>query len=345
MAGIDISISSDGMERITELMLLSVIQHYIPFIFGANAKIEESRELASLAMRPDFIISLSENHYAIVEVKNQSPNTQVRLNAVANQLQEYSDAFKHFHPEASVSLVLIMVGALSEENRAYLAYRGIDRVIDTAELQRLTKSDTGATNVTVSDTDTVKGADAEQLPKHTQSESMAETLLTTLESTPPGRPAWVQYQKWVGSALEYLFYPQLAKPISELSNQTRTNRRDFIFPNYATEGFWAFLRSHYSAHFVVVDAKNLTKRVSKAEVLQLANYLSDHGAGLFGLIVSRHQSAYGAEVTQREQWAIHRKMIIVLNDTDMKQMFTIYLSGDDPSDLIRQKIEDFRLSF
>jgi hypothetical protein len=38
-------------------------------------------------------------------------------------------------------------------------------------------------------------------------------------------------------------------------------------------------------------------------------------------------------------------MIIMLDDADLKQMFAVQLSGGDPSDLIRQKIEDFRLSF
>ena len=145
--------------------------------------------------------------------------------------------------------------------------------------------------------------------------------------------------------MEFLLCPPLEKPIPELSNQARTNRRDFIFPNYAISGYWFSLHTYYFAHFVVVDAKNFKDKVGKAEVLQIANYLSDHGAGLFGLIVSRNGGKRDAEITQREQWAIHRKMIVILDDSDMKQMLAIRSSGADPADLIRQKIEDFRLSF
>jgi len=347
MAVRDISMSRDGVERITEIMLLSAIEQRIPFIFGADAKVVKSDQLTSLGMRPDFIVSLSRNDYAIVEVKNQASNTLFRLDAVANQLLDYSNAFKHLHPTAHVRLVLIMNGALSGDNKAYLANRGIDRVIDTAELQQLAGSSTApkaglpvaeATDVASAVGDTEAAGDK-------ASESTVEVLLTMLDRIPPGRSTWSQYQKLTGNILEFLFCPKLGKPISELSNQTRTNRRDFIFPNYATAGFWAFLRSHYAAHFIVVDAKNLTRKVGKTEVLQLANYLSGHGAGLFGLVVSRNQCAYSAGVTQREQWAIHRKMIIMLDDADLKQMFAVQLSGGDPSDLIRQKIEDFRLSF
>ena len=94
----DISMSHDGMERLTEAMLISVIRQYIPFIFGARAEVVEASEMTSLGIRPDFVVSLAENYYAIAEVKNQSPNTQLRLDAVASQLLSYYDAFKHFHP-------------------------------------------------------------------------------------------------------------------------------------------------------------------------------------------------------------------------------------------------------
>ena len=66
---------------------------------------------------------------------------------------------------------------------------------------------------------------------------------------------------------------------------TGVNRRDTVFPNYADDGVWKFLRDHYEAHFVVVDAKNCAGFVTKNAILQIANYLSAHGAGLFGIIV------------------------------------------------------------
>jgi hypothetical protein len=284
----DTSMSHDGMERISELMLLAVVS-YCPI----------PMPLSVLILR------------------------------------------------RTLSLVLIIVGALSDEHRTYLAHRGIDRIIDTAELLRITGANPApaANTVYVHDADAARGTDTEDAPRDEAPQSTAKALLAALDSTPPGRSAWSQYQKLVGNVLEFLFRPPLAKPHSELPNNTGTNRRDLVFPNYAVDGFWASLKTHYAAHLVVVDAKNFTKKVGKTEVLQIATYLSDHGAGLFGLIVSRNDCAYSAEVTQREQWAIHRKMIIMLNDADLRQMFAIQLSAGDPSDLIRQKIEDFRLSF
>lgn len=175
--------------------------------------------------------------------------------------------------------------------------------------------------------------------------SRERALLDNLVACQPGKADWYVYQSLVGEILECLFTPPLGKPIPELSDQAKANRRDFIMPNYTDKGFWAFMREKYQADYVVVDAKNYTRKVKKAEVLQIANYLKPHGAGLFGIIVSRKGGdASGCEHTLREQWVIHRKLILVLDDDDIKEMLIAKSDGRIPEEIVGQKIEQFRLS-
>jgi hypothetical protein len=63
------------------------------------------------------------------------------------------------------------------------------------------------------------------------------------------------------------------------------------------------------------------------------------------MIVSRRAPERSADTTRREQWISYRKMILMLDDNDLRQMIQIRGSDGDPADLIRQKIEDFRLGF
>ncbi len=86
-------------------------------------------------------------------------------------------------------------------------------------------------------------------------------------------------------------------------------------------------------------------KVKKSEVLQIANYLKSHGAGLFGIIVCRKGGdKSGCEHTLREQWMVHRKLILVLSDDDIKEMLIAKLDGRLPEEIVGQKIEQFRLS-
>jgi hypothetical protein len=174
--------------------------------------------------------------------------------------------------------------------------------------------------------------------------SVPEFLLRNLAEIAPGKANWSAFQAICGDIFSFLFCPPLAQPIVESSNLTGVNRRDLVFPNYATSGPWDYMRSVYQAQFVVVDAKNYVDNIEKKEVLQLANYLSEHGTGLFGIIISRNGAAKSAEVTLREQWVAYQKLLLILNDDDMRHMISMRADGTDPADLIRQKIEHFRLS-
>jgi hypothetical protein len=90
--------------------------------------------------------------------------------------------------------------------------------------------------------------------------------------------------------------------------------------------------------------KNYVRPVSKKEALQIANYLKYHGAGMFGLIFSRNGVDRGCDFTLRELWAVYQKLVIVLTDSDVNQMLDANATGRTPEDIIRQRIEDFRLS-
>src|SRR5690606_28990000 len=152
------------------------------------------------------------------------------------------------------------------------------------------------------------------------------------------------FEQFSEDLLNLLFVPPLNTVIPQSSNENGVNRRDFVLPNYAAaETFWGFLRTHYRGDFIVADAKNYTKPIGKQEVLQLANYLCHHGTGLVGMLLTRNGLARDGRWTSREQWLLHNKLIIGLSEDDHRQMLLTRQFGGDPAELIRQRIEDFRL--
>lgn len=168
-------------------------------------------------------------------------------------------------------------------------------------------------------------------------------LIADLRSIEPGRENWSTYQKHCGKILDYLFAEKLSSPIKESSDELKINRRDFILRNYSDDRFWKYLRENYCADFIVIDAKNYTNDVKKNEILQISNYLKKHGTGLFALIITRMGEKRSAYLTRKEKWMIESKMIIILNDDDMEKMILAKASSDDPEEILKQKIEDFRL--
>lgn len=104
------------------------------------------------------------------------------------------------------------------------------------------------------------------------------------------------------------------------------------------------MREEYKAHYVVVDAKNYTNEITKNCVVQIGNYLKEYGAGLFGIICGRSGCNKSASLTIRELWILHRKMIIVLDDTDIETMLLAKSTNGKPEEVIGNKIMSLRLS-
>lgn len=174
--------------------------------------------------------------------------------------------------------------------------------------------------------------------------SVEDEIIRQLRECPPGKEGWLQYQKLIGRILNHLFCPPLTPSLDEHRDFSSTNRRDFIFPNYAADGFWLFLRMKYAADYIVVDAKNGKGKIQKTHVLQVANYLKEHGVGKYGMILCREGSDQGATVTLREQWILHQKLIVVLTHREIEEMLLAKAALGDPSSVIGGYIQRFRLS-
>lgn len=62
------------------------------------------------------------------------------------------------------------------------------------------------------------------------------------------------------------------------------------------------------------------------------------------MIVTRAGADDGCVATIREHWAHSEKMLIVLSDEHVEKMLRIQEVGGAPEEVVRQWIEDFRLS-
>ncbi|NVM23587.1 MAG: HNH endonuclease [Desulfobacterales bacterium] len=283
--------------------------------------------------RADIVVEeLVDNRWEkiVVECKVQSNYTAQRSEDVLAQLRSYGA----FLP--GIRLVFAFPGNLTQATKAVFEDSGIE-VWDLKYL-----ADQFQTEVLDVEHPILQSMLLAAQPK--AEKSREEDLIEQLQSCAPGRDSWLVYQQLIGSILETLLCPPLSTPISELSDAPRVNRRDFILPNYAENGFWAFLRDRYLADYVVVDAKNHAEEIKKEDALQIANYLKEHGVGLFGVIVCRKGADAGCIHTLREKWVIDQKLIIVLTDSDVEQMLLARQYGAHPESIIKQKIEDFRLS-
>lgn len=274
----------------------------------------------------------------LIEARAVTPQTSRRLEEQSRQLRDAARVYMERHPrELEPVLVLACPGVLRQSSRATVAQESLEIAQESLEIWDgpYLRATAGQLEVVVPP-GIAWGDEDSLLPGY--------DLASQLAAIRPGNAGWPAYEKYCEDLLSFLFVPPLNPPIPQSRDERHVNRRDYVLPNYAADGgFWQFMRTHYEAHLVVAEVKNLSRGPGKGEILQVANYLNLRGTGLFALILARADLNQAARWTCREQWVHYSKLIVGLSDEDVVQMVRIKTSGGDPAELVRQKIEDFRL--
>ena len=174
-------------------------------------------------------------------------------------------------------------------------------------------------------------------------ETKVNAFKEVLNGIEAGEKHWSKYQSLVVDILEFLLCPPLGSPEVELADKDKRNRRDIIFENSANDGFWKIVRDNYEGHYVVVDAKNYAKPLTKRPILDISHYLKVYGCGLFSIIVSRKGYSPSGDHAAKEQWIGSHKMIVSLSDEDIVKMLELKQEGLNPEDVIKGYISKFRM--
>jgi hypothetical protein len=293
-------------------------------------------ELSESIFMLHFDIEASRNgRTLLIETKVPTPQTETRMSELAEQLSTALERHQVLNPKVDdPEVVLAVPGILPKSKMTAPLWSGLE-IWDGPYLYHWAKE------LGVPVPPYVMGEDS---PDERAIDREEHSMVRRLRNILPGNARWREYEQFCEDLLNFLFVPPLAPAISQSRDEHQANRRDFILPNYALDGgFWQFMRQHYSAYYVVAEVKNLTHKSGKEEILQVANYLSRHGTGLFALILARSDLDRTGKWIRREQWVLHDKLIVALDDDDVIQMVKTKLVGGDPAELVRQKIEDFRL--
>ncbi|NTY60119.1 hypothetical protein [Mycolicibacterium sphagni] len=288
---------------------------------------------AEFRLGPNHIVDLAvldSNKPELIEVKNITPQTQKRLSDALAQIHALGNEFQRLYGQTP-RLVLFVPGPLANDRIERFAPGNVE--IRNSEWLLAEARRYGVEQ------------DVREVLNHViRTETEGQRMKAKLLRLPPGQHSWVEFQALCADIFDYLFSPPLKKGIRESINADGVDRRDIIMPNYSTQGFWAFMREKYLADYIVIDAKNYRKPIAKPQVLQLANYLSTHGPGKFGILATRAGGNRSSRIVCREQWLIYNKIIVIFDDRDILQMIATKDAGGDPTEVLQQKIEDFRLA-
>jgi hypothetical protein len=164
-----------------------------------------------------------------------------------------------------------------------------------------------------------------------------------LSDCPAGAPGWKTFEDVALSALCHLFVPPLIRPVVQARTLSGIDRRDAIFSNRITDSAcaWGLLRQDHDARLIPVEFKNYDReRIGKDEVDQVCGYLKS-SMGRLAIICCNKRPDRSAYIRRNSVFSQHRTVVLFLTTEDLIEMLDIKDRGDDPSDFVIDRVEQF----
>lgn len=159
-----------------------------------------------------------------------------------------------------------------------------------------------------------------------------------------GQTTWRQYEQLSVQILKHLFHLDLAGWREQNETADELNRFDVVCRIIPRTEFWRFLVTHLNSRYVLFECKNYCDPIAQGEVLTTEKYLLASALRRVAIVLSRHGSSKSAQAMCGGAIREAGKLILVLSDNDVHQMLAMKDRGDDPSDLLFEKADDFLLS-
>jgi len=313
--------------------------------------------------RPDIVLG-TENNVVVVEVKlyRSLSISNSFLDQAAEQLVKYKTALttQKNEKDRAITLCLVVFCSVDEARKRQLFSRYGISILDVGNLLYLSGGNSRLLSTLmqllpypvdnipyIEPTGILKTIigciDAESDDKE---DCEAEEYIRELGMCKVGKTikAAQIYEDLCTKIIKYLFAPEF----SRMSGQHKTSddlfRMDLLCALKGTTAFWNFLIRHYDSKFVVFEFKNYSDRIPQNVIYITEKYLFDSALRNVAFIVSRKGFNKGAVNAALGCLKEHKKLIVDLNDDDMIKMLEKKKAGEDPSDYLLSKVEDYLMS-
>jgi hypothetical protein len=147
-----------------------------------------------------------------------------------------------------------------------------------------------------------------------------DVLLANVLSIPPGRDDSKEYEDAIEALMSALFYPSLDHPQVQARIHEGRKRIDISYTNLATDKFFKWLATHYTAPNIFIECKNYSGDPGNPELDQLSGRFSP-SRGRVGILVCRDFEDKNTFLKRCRDTAVdQRGFVIALDDTDLAEL-------------------------
>lgn len=168
-----------------------------------------------------------------------------------------------------------------------------------------------------------------------------EKFIRRLELIQPGIEHR-EYEMLMGEILKKIFNNELQLFLEQPITDEELNRFDMIckIKNDVSGEFFQTIEKFYNTKYILFEFKNYSDKITQREVCTTEKYLYDTALRNVAIIFSRRGINENGLKMIKGILRETGKLMIVMNDDDVKKMLDMYDKGEKASDLIMNKLDE-----
>ncbi|KPZ70554.1 hypothetical protein AN394_02323 [Pseudoalteromonas sp. P1-26] len=174
-----------------------------------------------------------------------------------------------------------------------------------------------------------------------KNEILGSQFKDKLKLIPHGRDGCYDYEDTMSEILQYLFDGDLKGWHQQERTTDDLHRYDLICRVVDKSTVWKFISSNLDSRYVLFEFKNYQDKIGQSQVYSTEKYLFEKAKRKVCFLISREGPSDNALVACQGAMREHGKLIINLDDEIITALIDSKISGDDPNEILFEKVDDF----
>lgn len=186
-----------------------------------------------------------------------------------------------------------------------------------------------------------------KIVKSNTAPSFTERLANIL----PGKKDFTKYENFCLDFVNEIFQNNIEHTVVQHKNNRDLYRFDIVAAlKNNPESFWKFIYDKYNSCFILFECKNFSEQIGQDEIYSTERYLYNNALRNVAVIFSRKGANASAKQACQSVLKEHGKLILVLNDNDVRTLDNLYKQKRQetvlfsPSDYLFDLAKDFLLN-
>ena len=292
----------------------------------------------------DFLFKIEEKKY-IVEVKSRFSSTYL------NRTLEYMNSFSKdcLDIDSEVIKIVVVLDKIPESYKriAHQKYQEIS-LFDISNVlyiingnENLLLKLNGLINFSVENIIPQKPNIDFEI-KETEYKIYKKDYIELLEGIEPGNDSAKKYEKLIGEIIKILFSDKLGLFFEQSRTEYGINIFDMIckIKNNVDDEFFTTIEKYFNSKYILFEYKNYDDLIGQGEIHSTEKYLYKTALRNVAIIITRRGINENGRRTIEGILRETGRLIIVLNDEDIKEMINLYNKNKEISIILENKLDE-----